>query len=76
MDSFHQLQTKSSQGTTFMARMASITPRAFLAGIADQLGEDTMHLTAQTYEITPDMDQNLFLTRALRWVGDVIFDGE
>ncbi|KAF1851559.1 alpha/beta-hydrolase [Cucurbitaria berberidis CBS 394.84] len=68
------LGTTSFEGTTFMARVAGVTPQAFLAGITEQLGEESAELVGQAYKITSDMDQNLFTTRALQWVGDVIFD--
>jgi hypothetical protein len=59
----------------FIERILHVTPKAFLAGIAEQLGEESARLAGQAYDITTDMDQNLFTTRALRWVGDVVFDG-
>ncbi|KAF1942467.1 alpha/beta-hydrolase, partial [Clathrospora elynae] len=68
------LGTTSFEGTTFMARIAGITPQAFLAGISNQLGEESAELVSQAYQITPKMDQNLFTTRALQWIGDVVFD--
>jgi hypothetical protein len=64
------------QGTTFMARVAGMTPQAFIAGVAKEVGEESAELVCQAYNVTPDMDQNLFTTIALRWVGDVIFDGK
>jgi hypothetical protein len=60
----------------FIPRVAGITPKAFLAGVEEQLGESSAQILSQAYSITPDMDQNLFMTRALQWVGDVIFDGK
>jgi hypothetical protein len=60
----------------FMARLAGVTPQAFLAGIKAQLGQESVDLLGQAYEITPDMDKNLFITRGMQWVGDVIFGGE
>jgi hypothetical protein len=64
------------QGTTFMARVAGMTPQAFIAGVAKEVGEESAELVCQAYNVTLDMDQNLFTTIALRWVGDVIFDGK
>jgi hypothetical protein len=49
-----------------MARVAGITPQAFLAGIEAQLGEEGAKLVGQAYKVTPDMDQNLFMSAALR----------
>jgi hypothetical protein len=59
-----------------MARLEGITPQAFIAGIAKQLGNESAQLICQAYNITPDMDQNLFVTSAMRWVGDVVFAGK
>jgi len=56
-------------------RFAGVTPGAFLSGITAQYGDKSAELLSQAYGITPDMDQNLFLTTALRWIGDVVFDG-
>jgi hypothetical protein len=64
------------QGAFFMERVSGITPRAFIAGVAKQLGDESTALVCQAYNITPDMDANLFTTAALRWIGDVIFDGK
>ena len=60
----------------FLARIAEITPHAFLAGITTQLGEESAELISQAYNITSDMDQNLFLTKAMQWMGDVVFEGK
>jgi hypothetical protein len=30
---------------------------------------------AEVYGVTPGMDHNKFATAAMRWCGDVIFDG-
>jgi hypothetical protein len=58
-----------------MARAADISPKEWLEGIAEQLGEQNAELLGKAYNITPDMDQNKFITAACRWVGDVIFEG-
>jgi hypothetical protein len=63
------------QGATFMARVAGMTPQMFIAGVAKEFGEENANLVCQAYNITPEMDHNLFTTKALRWIGDVIFDG-
>jgi len=59
-----------------MSRIASIQPKAFLDGIAHQLGSEAAALTGRTYGITSDMDQNLFQTRAMQWMGDLGFEGD
>ncbi|KAF2845240.1 alpha/beta-hydrolase [Plenodomus tracheiphilus IPT5] len=68
------LGTTSFEGTTLVSAMAGVTPVAFLAGITDQLGEESAALVSRAYGIISDMDQNLFVSRALRWIGDVVFD--
>jgi hypothetical protein len=60
----------------FVEWMLQVTPQAFLAGIAEQLGQESAELVGEAYKITADMDQNLFTTMALRGVGDVVFDGK
>lgn len=62
------------QGTTQMPRVSSVTPKSFVAGIAESLGDESSGVMCRAYDIEPDMDQNLFITQALRWIGDVIFD--
>ncbi|KAJ4400723.1 hypothetical protein N0V91_008464 [Didymella pomorum] len=62
------------EGTTFANRYADVTPSAFLSSITLQLGSEGAQIVSKAYNITPDMDQNLFLNTVLRWVGDAIFD--
>jgi hypothetical protein len=57
-----------------MTRFAGVTPAAFLSSIEKQLGPTASSLISRAYAITPTMDQNLFLTFFLRWIGDVLFD--
>ncbi|KAF2622318.1 alpha/beta-hydrolase [Macroventuria anomochaeta] len=64
----------SFEGTTMMSRYAGITPSAFLSSIKTQLGAHSAEIISRAYAITPTMDQNLFFTPLLRWVGDAIFD--
>lgn len=59
-----------------MSRVASIQPKAFLDGIAHQLGSEAAALTGRAYGISSDMDQNLFQTRVMQWMGDVSFEGD
>ncbi|RMZ69657.1 Carboxylesterase type B [Pyrenophora seminiperda CCB06] len=68
------LGTTSFEGTAMTEKVTGVTPDAFLSGITGQLGDKSAELLSQAYGITPDMDQNLFLTAALRWIGDVVFD--
>ncbi|KAF1832332.1 alpha/beta-hydrolase, partial [Decorospora gaudefroyi] len=68
------LGTTSFEGTMFLPRLTGITPHSFLTSISNQLCEHSAALVRQAYNITPSMDQNLFTTAALRWMGDVLFD--
>jgi hypothetical protein len=58
-----------------MDRVGQITPREFLEGITEQLGEESADVVGRTYHVSPDMDQCLFTTSALQWIGDVVFEG-
>jgi len=58
----------------FMPRIANITPKAFLDGVTQQLGHESASLISQAYDMTPTRDQNLFITRAMQWMGDVVFE--
>ena len=59
-----------------MSEIATVSPDAFLQGIATQLGEKSAELIGKAYGISPGIDKNVFLTAGARWVGDVVFDGE
>lgn len=59
-----------------MARVQTITSQEFVKGIVKQLGDKNAQFMLKAYNITPDMDQNLFVTQAMRWMGDVVFDGK
>ncbi|OAK98147.1 alpha/beta-hydrolase [Phaeosphaeriaceae sp. SRC1lsM3a] len=64
----------SFEGTTFMSRVAGISPKEWISSLATQLGQENADLLCKAYNVTPDMDHNLFTTSALRWIGDAIFD--
>jgi carboxylesterase type B len=53
----------------------SWTPREFLEGITEQLGAKSADVVGRAYHVSPDMDQCLFTTSALQWIGDVLFEG-
>jgi hypothetical protein len=59
-----------------MDRVGEVTPRVFLECITEQLGEGSAGVVSRAYHITPDMDQCLFTTAVLRWIGDNIFEGD
>lgn len=58
-----------------MSRVAGISPKEWISSLATQLGQENADLLCKAYNVTPDMDHNLFTTSALRWIGDAIFDG-
>ncbi|KAF2183828.1 alpha/beta-hydrolase [Zopfia rhizophila CBS 207.26] len=62
------------EGTTLIQLAQALTPATFASSTSSQLGSSKSAKLLQTYNITPSMDQNLFLTAAMRWIGDVIFD--
>ncbi|KAF2734885.1 alpha/beta-hydrolase [Polyplosphaeria fusca] len=67
------LGTTGFEGTTLLAAVAGLTPKSFVKGVADQLGEQSANLLKKAYKLSDSMDQNLFLTRAMEWIGDVVF---
>ena len=58
----------------FAARVNDLTPKQFSDAIVDQIGEQNASTLLENYNVTPSMDQNLFITSALRWIGDCVFD--
>ena len=60
----------------FLDKIAFITPAQFFEGISYQLGQDSATQIMKAYNMTVGMDQNLFLNAAMRWIGDVAFDGK
>ncbi|PSN60221.1 alpha/beta-hydrolase [Corynespora cassiicola Philippines] len=70
------LGTTGFEGLTMLNNANAMTPSTFLDGIAKQLGDSAAATIAEAYNVTRTMDQNLFLTSAMRWIGDVVFDGK
>ncbi|KAF2121248.1 Alpha/Beta hydrolase protein [Lophiotrema nucula] len=66
--------TTGFEGPTMIANAQKMTPTSFLKGIEDQIGPKAASRTKEIYRLTEDMDQNLFLTPAMQWIGDVVFD--
>ena len=60
----------------FLDKIAFMTPAQFFEGLSGQLGLNSAQMIMDAYKMTVDMDQNLFLNAAMRWMGDVAFDGE
>jgi hypothetical protein len=52
-----------------------LTPANFSSSLIEQLGPQNASSVLEAYQITPSMDQNLFVTASLRWIGDTVFDG-
>lgn len=63
------------EGLMFTANVNALTPKNFSKSVSDQLGPKNASLIMDAYNITPDMDQNLFSNTAFRWIGDTVFDG-
>lgn len=55
---------------------AALTPATFVDGITKQLGHENATKLLEAYGITREMDHSLFLTPAMRWLGDILFDGK
>jgi carboxylesterase type B len=53
----------------------SMTPKIFLEILKQNLSDEAAQKVMRAYDVTLDMDQNLFLTTAMRWCGDIIFEG-
>jgi carboxylesterase type B len=52
-----------------------LTPSSLHEHLKLGLSDGAAQKILQAYNVTPDMDQNLFLTPAMRWSSDVVFDG-
>jgi carboxylesterase type B len=63
------------EGLAISSVANSMTPRIFLEILKRDLSEEAAQKVLRAYDVTLDMDQNLFLTSAMRWCGDIVFDG-
>jgi hypothetical protein len=63
------------EGQAFLIVANSMTPKSFFEHLRLELSNDAAKQIMKVYDMKLDMDQNAFLTRAMRWIGDVIFDG-
>ncbi|KAF2826387.1 alpha/beta-hydrolase [Ophiobolus disseminans] len=52
----------------------SLTPQSFLEHLKRELSDEAANKVMKTYGMALDMDQNTFLTPAMRWFGDLVFD--
>jgi carboxylesterase type B len=63
------------EGLAYQNFATSMTPSSFFEYLQRELSNDAAKQVLKAYNITLDMDQNLFITFATRWCGDIIFDG-
>jgi carboxylesterase type B len=63
------------EGQAFLNVVNSMTPKSFFEHLRLELSNDAAKQIMKVYGMKLDMDQNAFLTQAIRWIGDVIFDG-
>jgi carboxylesterase type B len=64
------------EGLAYASVANMLRPRTWLALLKQSLSDEAAQKVMQAYDVTLDMDQNRFLTAAMRWCGDVIFDGK
>jgi carboxylesterase type B len=63
------------EGQAFLNVANSMTPASFFEHLKLELSNGAAKQIMELYDIKLDMDQNAFLTSAMRWIGDVVFDG-
>ncbi|KAH7089867.1 Alpha/Beta hydrolase protein [Paraphoma chrysanthemicola] len=66
--------TTGFEGTANRELMNRLTPATFLAQLKSSLSDEAAEKVMRAYEVEVDMDQNKFLTAAMRWCGNAIFD--
>ena len=64
------------KGLTQIDNVKHLTPKSFSDGILELVGQENGKRMLDAYKITPEMDRNIFLISAMRWWGDVVFDGK
>jgi carboxylesterase type B len=62
------------EGQAFLNVANSMTPASFFEHLKLELSNGAAKQIMELYDIKLDMDQNAFLTSAMRWIGDVVFD--
>ena len=67
--------TTGFEGAANRAIMNQFTPATFLQQLKSSLSDEAADKVMRAYDVRVDMDQNKFLTKAMRWCGNVIFDG-
>jgi carboxylesterase type B len=63
------------EGQAFLNVANFMTPASFFEHLKLELSNGAAKQIMELYGIKLDMDQNAFLTSAMRWIGDVVFDG-
>lgn len=63
------------EGQTHAGIVKGLTPESFRKYLTKELSEEGANRLLAAYGVRPDMDHNTFLTPAMRWGGDVMFDG-
>jgi hypothetical protein len=64
-----------AKGAAYPTVAGDLTPEKLHAHVSEQLSNENAAGIMEAYGVTPNMDQNHFVTSAMRWCGDVIFDG-
>jgi carboxylesterase type B len=64
------------EGLAYASVANMLTPTTWLAHLKVNLSDEATRKVMDAYNVTVGMDQNRFLTAAMRWCGDVIFDGK
>jgi hypothetical protein len=67
--------TDAFKGAAYPTVANDLTPKKFHAHTSEQVSQASADGLAEVYGMTPGMDHNKFATAAMRWCGDVIFDG-
>jgi carboxylesterase type B len=63
------------EGLAGLSDARLMTPKSFQDHLRRELSDEAAKEVMEAYHVTLEMDQNLFLTPAMRWCGDIIFDG-
>jgi len=63
------------EGQTHAGILKGLAPESFRSYLTRELSEEATDKILNAYGVLQDMDQNTFLTPAMRWGGDVFFDG-
>lgn len=63
------------EGQTHAGVLKDLTPETFRGYLARELSDEATDKILEAYGVRKDMDQNTLLTPAMRWGGDVVFDG-